>query len=423
MNYKVYEGTELKQTVTSKMAVMNGLKPNTTYEFSVQPDYQQTDADGKTRYMHVAYANTTYVATENDRFTLSERSIVRFGAGNNWVYKTFDAGTYTASNDTFGRDPCPNVVKRAEVVSDFSVEQSANKTYVGTYTDLTQTDSTNPSDYTWSPIRDGDATRDGTKETISVTTRGIRFNIPKTLTVGSTITLRYEEYPLGTVTIGNEPSGMFGGGNKQNLSAKVISTANGSSVVEVAGNVIDVGNKNLLIGTGMVSGDVAGGSGIIDKGAFNGCDAVKTNTAWEERYINLKSALGRTNAKAGDWYTISVYVKADKQIDTSSLDVYRAIGNDNGLNLYTIFMQAKPITTQWQQYSWSFQIDDNSLKKTNTRVEYNQDTGDNWIYWAGWRLDKGDVATPYAAFVDGDTFTAQPDGTYALLSEYKALYY
>ena len=39
---------------------------------------------------------------------------------------------------------------------------------------------------------------------------------------------------------------MFGGGNKQNLSAKVISTANGSSVVEVAGNVIDVGGVNEL---------------------------------------------------------------------------------------------------------------------------------------------------------------------------------
>jgi len=82
--------------------------------------------------------------------------------------------------------------------------------------------------------------RDGEQKTITVKTRGVRFNIPKTLTVGSTITLRYEEYPLGIVPIGTEPSGMFGGGNKQNLSAKVISTANGSSVVEVAGNVIEV---------------------------------------------------------------------------------------------------------------------------------------------------------------------------------------
>ncbi|AXN36181.1 hypothetical protein [Latilactobacillus phage TMW 1.1381 P1] len=75
--------------------------------------------------------------------------------------------------------------------------------------------------------------RDGVRKEITVKTPGIRFNIPKTLTVGSTITLRYEEYALGLVPIGNEPSGMFGGGGKQNLSAKVISTANGSSSVEV----------------------------------------------------------------------------------------------------------------------------------------------------------------------------------------------
>ena len=81
--------------------------------------------------------------------------------------------------------------------------------------------------------------RDGDQKTITVKTRGVQFVIPKTLTVGSTITLRYEEYPLGIVPIGTEPSGMFGGGNKQNLSSKVISTANGSSVVEVDGNVID----------------------------------------------------------------------------------------------------------------------------------------------------------------------------------------
>lgn len=75
--------------------------------------------------------------------------------------------------------------------------------------------------------------RDGERKEITVKTPGFRFNIPKTLMVGSTITLRYEEYALGLVPIGKEPSGMFGGGNKQNLSAKVISMSNGRSVVEV----------------------------------------------------------------------------------------------------------------------------------------------------------------------------------------------
>ena len=156
------------------------------------------------------------------------------------------------------------------------------------------------------------------------------------------------------------------------------------------------GGVNLLQGTGTASGDVANGALISAKGSFNGYDAVKTSTAWSERYINLNQALGRTNAKAGDWYTISVYVKADKQIDTGSLIVCRALGNvDANTNdgfLDGISMQDKPITTQWQQYAWSFQINNISLQRQNTRIEYNNDTGDNWIYWAGWMLEKGMVA-------------------------------
>lgn len=156
------------------------------------------------------------------------------------------------------------------------------------------------------------------------------------------------------------------------------------------------GGRNLLVGTGTASGDVVPGNGALINDGFNGYAAIKTNTAWSEYCINLKSALGRTNAKTGDWFTISVYVKADKQINDGSLGVYRALGsvdadtNDGFLN--GISMQDKPITTQWQQYAWSFQINDISLQRQNTRVEYSQDTGDNWIYWAGWMVEKGTIA-------------------------------
>ena len=191
--------------------------------------------------------------------------------------------------------------------------------------------------------------------------------------------------------------------NNSGAIASVQQTANGltTTVADIKANG---GGRNLLQGTGTASGDVAGGNGTFVKGAFNGYDAVKTNTAWSERRINLKSALGRTNAKAGDWYTISVYVKADKQINDGFLGVYRALGNgDANTNdgfLDGIPMQNKPITTQWQQYSWSFQINDISLQRQNTRVEYSQDTGDNWIYWAGWMLEKGTVAHDWSPAPD-----------------------
>lgn len=75
--------------------------------------------------------------------------------------------------------------------------------------------------------------RDGTKASVTFRTRGIQFVIPTALTVGATGNLRYQEYSLGLVKIGTEPSGMFGGGNKKTLPFKVISSANGSSVVEL----------------------------------------------------------------------------------------------------------------------------------------------------------------------------------------------
>lgn len=169
----------------------------------------------------------------------------------------------------------------------------------------------------------------------------------------------------------------------------------GKAVDAVYQDGVKVYGRNLLQGTGTASGDVAGGDGDFVEGAFNGYNAVKTNLAWHGRFINLNSALGRTNAKVGDWYTISIYVKADKQIDTSTINLYRAIRSDWGDTAHTFSMSAKPITTQWQQYSCSFQIDENSLQKDNTRLEYDGDTVDNWIYWAGWKLEEGSISTPW----------------------------
>ena len=191
--------------------------------------------------------------------------------------------------------------------------------------------------------------------------------------------------------------------NNSGAIASVQQTANGLTTT-VSNIKANGGGVNLLVGTSTASGDVANGNGTFVKGAFNGYDAVKTNGAWSERLIDLKSALGRMNAKAGDWYIISVYVKADKQINDGSLGVYRALGNvDANTNdgfLDGIPMQNKPITTQWQQYSWSFQINDISLQRQVTRVEYSQDTGDNWIYWAGWMLEKGVVTHDWSPAID-----------------------
>lgn len=283
MNYKVYQGAELKQTVTSKMAVMNGLQPNTTYEFSVTP------------------------------------------------------------NNGF---------------------------------------------------------RDGDQKTITVPTRGIRFNIPKTLTIGSTITLRYEEYPLGIIPIGTEPSGMFGGGNKQNLSAKVISTSNGSSVVEVAGNVIDIGNKNLWITSKVASG-------------------------WLDRDSGKPNPTSVPDAMIPDPITIPAGAKSlimttynpNKVVNTGSS--YRAAffnGSTYLGNIKDCYLTGETVQT----IKWDIPSEATKVYLSSVLAPNGVSIHDPSIYI---KYEFGNVATPYASFVDGDTFTAQPDGTYALISEYKALYY
>ena len=251
--------------------------------------------------------------------------------------------------------------------------------------------------------------RDGEQKTTSVTTRGIRFNIPKTLTVGSTITLRYEEYPLGIVPIGNEPSGMFGGGNKQNLSAKVISTANDSSVVEVAGNAIDVGGKNLVKDS---------------KQEFSG-------KAYNFHTYNFASI---TELTPGETYTVSFSAKVDDKAVNYNQNVFVCVYNPSWSFGPWIVVH---ISTDYQRITNTFTVPEDKTdvmyitaylqhpvingKQEDYRADKSDAAGTGYI--KEFKLEQGDVATPYAAFVDGDTFTAQPDGTYALISEYKALYY
>lgn len=75
--------------------------------------------------------------------------------------------------------------------------------------------------------------RESSKASATVKTRGLRVNVPLRLNVGDTCNLIYEEYALGLVPIGTEPAGMFGGGNKQVIPVKVVSTG-ATSTVEVA---------------------------------------------------------------------------------------------------------------------------------------------------------------------------------------------
>lgn len=63
-------------------------------------------------------------------------------------------------------------------------------------------------------------------------TRGIQVIIPTPLSVGSIVTLFYQEYSLGSVPLGSEPTGL-GGSDKIAVPARVISSSNNQSIVEI----------------------------------------------------------------------------------------------------------------------------------------------------------------------------------------------
>lgn len=109
--------------------------------------------DGKTSYVHTAYANITYICEENSFFTLTSTTVCRYGKKDKWVYKTLEAGTYTANSTLFGRDPVNGVVKEVNKITDFSITDSNGRAYMGQYTDFEQDGSDDISKYVWVKVQ------------------------------------------------------------------------------------------------------------------------------------------------------------------------------------------------------------------------------------------------------------------------------
>ena len=112
-----------------------------------------TGNDGKTSYVHMAYANITYICAENSSFTLTSATLCRYGKNDKWVYKTLGAGTYTANTTLFGSDPANGVVKEVNKITGFSITDSSGRAYMGQYTDFEQAGSNDVSKYVWTKVQ------------------------------------------------------------------------------------------------------------------------------------------------------------------------------------------------------------------------------------------------------------------------------
>ena len=112
-----------------------------------------TGNDGKTSYVHMAYANITYICAENSSFTLTSATVCRYGKNDKWVYKTLEAGTYTGNTTLFGSDPANGVVKEVNKITGFSITDSSGRAYMGQYTDFEQAGSNDISKYVWIKVQ------------------------------------------------------------------------------------------------------------------------------------------------------------------------------------------------------------------------------------------------------------------------------
>lgn len=256
--------------------------------------------------------------------------------------------------------------------------------------------------------------RESSKTTINVKTRGIRLIIPVSLTVNSTVTLHYQEYSLGLVPIGTEPAGMFGGGNKRNIQAKVISVDNGRSTVELlepleSSSTVSVGGTNLLrktsnewktwTGTGWANNTVDGGHINLEPGTYT-FRAEIDNTGNTQRGIHVELYVGTEKTfldQIAKSYTKTIVNAGAKGYVTTMFTIDRPL-TDVAIHPHTAVNSPIPSTVT--------------------------------IKWRREKLEKGNVPTDWSPapedtqyIVDKTQMNKLQDGSFAAFNGYRAIYF
>lgn len=260
--------------------------------------------------------------------------------------------------------------------------------------------------------------RESSKATINVKTRGIRLIIPTSLTVNSTITLNYQEYSLGLVPIGTEPAGMFGGGNKRDIQAKVISVDNGKSTVELlepleSSSTVSIGNVNLMRST------------TRDYVKFTG------NGSWGVDYLTPNHQAIDVPAIGGETYTFSAWVKNDSSSAGSiDLEIYQWNGkgeNKQNGSSSEVRVWASPGEEKRLVFT-------KTLLADTTRIRFhtrNKDRDGIVTYWTKMaQVEKGNIVTDWSLapedtqyIVDNTQMNRLQDGSFVAIKGYRAIYF
>ena len=262
-----------------------------------------------------------------------------------------------------------------------------------------------------------DGNHESSKTTINVKTRGIRLIIPTSLTVNSTITLNYQEYSLGLVPIGTEPAGMFGGGNKRDIQAKVISVDNGKSTVELlepleSSSTVSIGNVNLMRNTTR--------------------DYVKfTGTSWAVGYPTTDRQSSQVSVEGGGTYTFSAWVKNDSSsTGRIDLEIYQLNANNedkqNGSSS-DVSAWVSPGEEKRLVFTKTLLSDTTNIS-LHARGRDNKGTVTYWVKMA--QVEKGNIVTDWSPapedtqyIVDNAQMNRLQDGSFAAFNGYRAIYF
>lgn len=266
------------------------------------------------------------------------------------------------------------------------------------------------------------------KTTINVKTRGIRLIIPVSLTVNSTITLNYQEYSLGLVPIGTEPAGMFGGGNKRNIQAKVISVDNGRSTVELlepleSSSTVSIGGgKNLARRTsdswvGVGTQEFNGGTNFTKFVAYVYLDDLNVGDKVTVQIMYQYSGVTATNSQC--------WLQGEGNVTSWNSGVFYG-GSNSVINMQT----GTDVKSGSKKYTFDITAD---MKKNRFwRVYYRFDNVNKgaWFQWSKFKVERGSVATPWSPaledtqyIVDDTQMTKLQDGSFAAFNGYKAIYF
>lgn len=377
-------------------------------------------ADGRTTYVHFAYANITQLGWEYTDFTLPTQAIIRFGNEDlgKWIYKDLPAGKYTASHDYFG-DPAFGQAKAIQVFSDFSVTESSGRAYIGQYTDYTQADSTDPASYRWTKIKGetgptgatgpkGDTGDTGffigttpppnpTKGTVWATNDASGNMVSAKTWNGSNwvSTAFTQDLVAGNITASKIVGGTLDVNkitiaNAQNIPvSSTVSLGQKLSDIEqdADGLTLTVKNKgqNLLRDTDTVpmwSGD---------KETVDNFTVVKAVMTWDGDSYDPIAWNNLTTIKPNTDYTLSFWAKADQPADIYSY-LYN-IGTD------TVYMDGSTLshlTTSYQRFEIHFHTQNFSAGRTVNCLPMRVITKNVAHYIYGCQLEEGTMATAWS---------------------------